>query len=230
MKLPGSQFNAGRGSRAFTLVETLVVSVTLIILIGSVIMCNLFGLAMSVRQQIWLGASDDAAQALGMLSVDIRQANTLYVGSYSTSSGWTQTTTSNQQSGSALLIFTATNSTLAAGPWTLYYYQTNAAIANQVDSASNNLVRTNFYGVGNAGDYKKVSINWITNDSSHQIFTEVDTSGTGTPISNYTALAPISVYLSFTKLQNPQINIESGNMVDLYHIMTVITPRLLLQE
>jgi hypothetical protein len=31
-------------------------------------------------------------------------------------------------------------------------------------------------------------------------------------------------------LQNPQINIESGNMVDLYQIMTVITPRLLLQE
>jgi hypothetical protein len=58
----------------------------------------------------------------------------------------------------------------------------------------------------------------------------VDQSGTGTPISNYTTLAPVSVYLSFSKLQNPQINIESGSLVDLYQIMTTITPRLLLQQ
>ncbi|MGD0812571.1 MAG: hypothetical protein ABSA83_03120 [Verrucomicrobiota bacterium] len=219
MKLPGSQSNALRGSRAFTLVEAMVVSVTLIVLIGSVIMCNLFGLAMSVRQQIWLGASDDAAKAGGMLMVDIRQANTLYVGTYA-NNVWTQTSTSNQQSGSALLIFTATNSTVAAGPWTIYYY----------DPTSNNLVRTNFYGAGSNGDYKLVSANPITNDNTHQIFTEVDQSGTGTPISNYTTLAPVSVYLSFSKLQNPQINIESGSLVDLYQIMTTITPRLLLQQ
>jgi type II secretory pathway pseudopilin PulG len=218
MKLHCSKSRTLRGCRAFTLVEVMISSVCIIILIGSVIMCNLFGLAMATRQQIWLGASDDAAKAIGTLIVDIRSANTLYVGTY-TNSAWAQTALTNQQSGNALLIYTATNSTYAAGPWTLYYY----------DPTSNNLVRTNFYGAGSNGDYKLVSANPITNDNTHRIFTELDTSGTGTPISNYTTLAPISVYLSFTELQNPQIEIENGSLVDLYQVTTTVTPRLLLQ-
>jgi hypothetical protein len=206
-----------RRRRAFTLVEAMVASVTLIILIGSVIMCNLFGLAMAVRQQIWLGASDDAAQAVGTLMGDIRSAVAMQVGSYQTNV-FTQVGATNQQSGNALLIFTTASATIAAGPWTLYYY----------DSTSNNLVRTNFYGAGVAGDYKLVSANPITNDSTHPIFTELDNSGTGTPINNATTLAPVSIYLSFTKLQDPQVVIENGNLVDLYQIMITVFPRALL--
>ena len=114
MKLQCSKSRTLRGRRAFTLVEAMVASVTLIILIGSVIMCNLFGLAMSVRQQIWLGASDDAAQAVGMLMGDIRAANTLQVGTYA-NNVFTQTAATNQQSGNALLIFSTTNTTLMPG-------------------------------------------------------------------------------------------------------------------
>ena len=219
MKLSCSNSRARRGPRAFTLVEVMVVSVTLIIIIGSVMMCNLFGLAMSYRQQIWLGASDDGARALSDLVVDIRSANSLQVGSY-TSNVFTAAGATNQQAGSALEIFSTTNTNVAAGPWTLYYY----------DSGSNNLVRTNFYGANTNGDCKLVSANPITNDFTHQIFTEVDMSGRGTPINNYTRLAPISVYLSFTKLQNPQITIESGSVVDFYELTTTVTPRLLLQQ
>jgi hypothetical protein len=225
MKLQCSKSRTLRGRRAFTLVEAMVASVTLIILIGSVIMCNLYGLAMAVRQQIWLGASDDGAQAVGMLMGDIRSANTLYVGTYS-NNVFTQTAATGQQSGNALMIFTATNSTMAAGPWILYYYNLATTIGGL---NSNSLVRTNFYGAGIAGDYKMVSANPITNDYTHPIFTELDLSGTGTPISNYNSIAPISVYLSFTKLQDPQVIIESGSLVDLYQITTTVTPRLLLQ-
>jgi hypothetical protein len=217
MKLQGSKSRTWRGWRAFTLVEALVASVTLIILIGSVIMCNLFGLAMATRQQIWLGASDDGAKAVGTLMGDIRAANTLQVGSY-LSNVFTKTAATNQQSGNALMIFSTTNTTLAAGPWTLYYY----------DPTSNNLVRTNFYGAGANGDVKLVSANPITNDNTHPIFTEVDY--TGTPLSNAMPVASVAIYLSFTKLQDPQVVIESGSLVDLYQITTTVTPRLVLTE
>ena len=60
-----------------------------VILIGSIVMCNLFGLSMSVRQQIWLSASDDSARALGTLMTDIRTGASNYVGNASTMAGFT---------------------------------------------------------------------------------------------------------------------------------------------
>jgi hypothetical protein len=58
----------------------------------------------------------------------------------------------------------------------------------------------------------------------------LDCSDTGTAISNQTGLAPVSVYLSFTKLQNSQVVIANGSAVDLYQLTTVATPRLLLAQ
>lgn len=209
MRLLNLQNKTARARRAFTLVEALITSATLVIVLGSVVMCNLYGLSMAVRQQIWLGASDDAAGAIGTLMEDIRSATSLEVGSYS-NSVFTQTASTGQQSGNALMIFT-NSSTL---PWTLYYY----------DSTSNNLVRSNYYGPGVNGDSKLVSANPITNDMTHPIFTEVDY--TGTALSNATPLTAVTIYLSFTKLQDPDIVIESGSSVDLYQIITTVSPRL----
>lgn len=209
MRLLNLQNKTARARRAFTLVEALITSATLVIVLGSVVMCNLYGLSMAVRQQIWLGASDDAAGAIGTLMEDIRSATSLEVGSYS-NSVFTQTASTGQQSGNALMIFT-NSSTL---PWTLYYY----------DSTSNNLVRSNYYGPSVNGDSKLVSANPITNDVTHPIFTEVDY--TGTALSNATPLTAVTIYLSFTKLQDPDIVIESGSSVDLYQIITTVSPRL----
>ena len=198
-----------RGRRAFTLVEAMVTCVTLVILVASVIMANLYGLAMATRQQIWMGASTDSAEAVGALTGDIRGAVNLQVGSY-VSNVFTATGATNQQSGNALMIFP----TAGATPWTLYYY----------DYTSSNLWRSNFYGPGFPGDFKMVSANPITNDATHAIFTEVDY--TGTPLSNATSVACISIYLSFTKLQNPQVVIEDGSLVDLYQVITTVSPRM----
>jgi hypothetical protein len=211
MRLPSPQSGTLRERRAFTLIEALITSTTLVIIIGSVIMCNLFGLAMAVRQQIWLGASDDSAQAISTLEGDIRSIVSVQVGTYS-NNVFTQTAAIGQQSGNALMIFTNSSTTT---PYILYYY----------DSVSNNLVRSNYYGVGQNGDSRLVSANPITNDLTHPIFTEV--SCTGAPLSNSTPLAPsISIYLSFTKLQDPEIIIENGSAVDLYQIITTVSPRL----
>jgi type II secretory pathway pseudopilin PulG len=209
MKTSPHPSTALRHSRGFTLLEALVVSGTLVFIIGSVIMCNLFGLAMSDRQEIWIGASEDAANVIGLVMSDVRSANSLQVGTYAGST-FTQTGSTNTQSGSALLVYPTTNSY----PWVLYYY----------DATSNNLVRTNYNGPSVPGDFKLVSANPITNDATHAIFTEVDY--TGAPLTAPTTIAPISIYLSFTRLQNPQIVIENGSLVDLYTITAVVAPRL----
>jgi type II secretory pathway pseudopilin PulG len=214
MKPQRSNIKMAGGRRAFTLVELMVASGCLVILIGSVIMCNLFGLAMAVRQQMWLGASDDAAHAVGTLTEDIRSAVSLQVGT-NAGGAFTPTGTSGRQAGTALMIFTNSTATTSAGPWILYYY----------DTVSNNLVRSNFYGAGNGGDYRLVSANPITNDVTHPIFSEVDFTGNTLGAATNNSCPPISVYLSFTSLQNPQIIIESGSAVDLYQIITTITPR-----
>ena len=203
-----SHQSAGRRNRdAFTLIESLIVTATLVIVIGSVILCNLFGLSMAVRQQIWMGASDDACRTVSTLMQDIRAATTLQVGNYS-SNVFTPTPDNTNQTGNALLIFPTTNT---VAPFTLYYFNT----------VSNTLVRTNFITAGVAGDFKQVSANELTND--HPLFSEV--SCTNTVLTNSRPMATISVYLSFTKLQDPQVVIETGSLVDLYQIVLCVSPR-----
>jgi hypothetical protein len=209
MKLPLPNTPAPDQRSAFTLAEALVVMATLVILLGSIIACNLFGLSMSVRQQIWLSASDDAAQALGKLETDIRAGASNYVGNGNLG-GFTNPAAGAPRVGNALMIYVGTTSTGTNIPWILYYY----------DTTSNMLMRTNYTG-SNFGDFKMVSANPVTNDNP--VFTETDylgnvqTSSIATPI--------IQVYLSFTKLQNPQVVIAPGSPVDFYQIVTTIASR-----
>jgi type II secretory pathway pseudopilin PulG len=198
----------GRRS-GFTLMEAVVVMGTLVILIGSMIMCNLFGLSMSVRQQIWLSASDDAGHALGTLMTDIRTGASNYVGSGNLG-GFTNCADNSAQVGNALKIWVNTTNGGTNIPWILYYY----------DTVSNNLIRTNYTG-SNYGDFKLVSANPITNDN--YIFTETDY--LGNVLTNPAATPIIQVYLSFTKLQNPQVVIAPGSPVDFYQITTTISER-----
>lgn len=217
MKLPRAHAASTRPSRAFTLVESLIVSTTLVIIIGSVIACNLFGLSMAARQAIWMGATTDSAQAVSTLMADIRSATAVAAGTYA-NNVFIAATNGGQLSGNALLITTnpSVQSTSPPWnpPWTLYYY----------DNVSNNLVRSNYYGPAAPGDSSLVSANPITNDVTHPIFTEVDY--TGTPLTNSATTFAVSIYLSFTSLQNAQVVIESGSTVDLYQIMATVSPRL----
>lgn len=193
----------------FTLAEMLVVTSTMVILIGSVIACNLFGLSMSVRQQIWLSASDDSAQALGKLMTDIRAGASNYVGNGNLG-GFTNPAAGASRVGNALKIYLGTTNSGTNIPWILYYY----------DTTSNMLVRTNYTG-SNFGDFKVVSANPITNDNP--VFTEIDY--LGNVQTNSIATPIIQVYLSFTKLQNPQVEIAPGSPVDFYQIVTTVASR-----
>jgi type II secretory pathway pseudopilin PulG len=198
----------GRRS-GFTLLEATMVMGILVVLVGSIIMCNLYGLSMSVRQQIWLSASDDAGHALGTLMSDIRTGASNYVGNGDLN-GFTNIAANTSEVGNALKIFVGTTNGGTNIPWILYYYNTT----------SNMLVRTNYTG-SNFGDFKLVSANPITNDN--YIFTETDY--LGNVLTNAAATPIIQVYLSFTKLQNPQIEIAPGSPVDFYQIITTIASR-----
>lgn len=202
------------GNRSgFTLVEALLVMATLVILSGSLIMCNLYGVSMSYRQQIWLNSSDDAAQALGMLMNDVRSGASNFVGSGNLG-GFTNATTNTWQAGNALKVYVSTTNTGTNIPWVLYYY----------DPGSSNLYRTNYTG-SNYGDYRLVSANEIMTNNAYgsNIFAEYDY--LGNQVTNPIATPIIQVCLSFTTLQNPQIVIQDGSTINLYQILTTIASR-----
>jgi len=199
----------------FTMVELLVVMATLVVLSGSIIMCNLYGLSMSVRQQIWLNASDDAGQALGKMFNDIRSGASNDVGNGNLG-GFTNAGTNVWQQGNAMMIYQCNTNGVTNGAWVMYYY----------DPPTSNLYRTNY--TGSNGDFEIVTANMVmTNNmynsnifSAYNVYNGVwvpETNGVGTPL--------VLVCLSFTKLQNPQINIEPGSPVDFYQIVTMIASR-----
>jgi hypothetical protein len=198
---------------AFTLVEALLVMATTVILAGSLIMCNLYGVSMAYRQQIWLSSSDDAARALGMLLTDVRSGASNFVGSGNLG-GFTNASSNSWQAGNALKIWVATTNTGTNLPWILYYY----------DPPSSNLYRTNYTG-SNYGDFRLVSANAIQTNNSYgsNIFGEFDY--LGNQVTNPIATPIIQVCLAFTSLQNPQIVIEPGGTIAFYQIVTTIASR-----
>jgi len=199
-------FKNSRRGRGFTLAEVLMAVTILVFVFAAIISVNLWGLAMNQRSQIWLNTSDDTRHSMGMLHEDIRTASTIYVGTGSLA-GFTNAGTTNIQAGNALQLYLSTNT----NSWVLYYY----------DSTSNTLFRTNWDGTS-VGDFRMVSANPITNDN--YIFTMEDY--LGNILSNATPYPVVAVYLSFTKLQNPQIEIAPGSPVDFYQINTKIAPRM----
>jgi Tfp pilus assembly protein PilW len=204
---------------AFTLSEVMMACTLLMLVILGVISFNLWGLSMATRSQIWLSASDDSRNAMRMLHQDIRTAYSVQVGSGMSnggtpSNGFVPVSSTNAWTGNALFIVPSTN----VFGWVEYYYDTN----------SNMLCRTNFDGT-NTGSFNLVSANPITNDSP--IFTMQEFLGSTINASNvqaYDNTNPwplVNVYLSFTKLQVPEVVIAPGNPVDFYQINTKVSMR-----
>jgi hypothetical protein len=207
---------AAARTSGFTLVEALVVSGTLVILCGSMIMCNLYGLSMSVRQQIWLSCSDDAAKALGKMMTDIRAGASNTVGNGNLS-GFTPAAIGGWQQGNALMIYQANTNGLTNGTWVMYYY----------DPASSNLFRTNYNGAS-PGSFDMVTANMVMTNNMYNsnIFSAYSVyNSVWTPETNLVGTHLILVCLGFTKLQNPQVQIAPGSPVDFYQIVTMIASR-----
>lgn len=191
----------------------------LMLVVLGVISFNLWGLSMATRSQIWLSASDDARNAMRMLHQDIRTAYSVQIGSGMSngggaSNGFVPISSTNAWVGNAMFIVPSTN----VYGWVEYYYDTN----------SNMLCRTNFDGT-NTGSFNLVSANPITNDNP--IFSLQEFLGSTINASNvqaYDNTNPwplVNVYLSFTKLQVPEVVIAPGSPVDFYQINTKVSMR-----
>jgi Tfp pilus assembly protein PilW len=203
----------------FTLGEAMIASSVLMLIVMALISFNMWGLSMAARSQIWLSASDDARNAMRMLHQDVRTAYSVQVGSGMSngggaSNGFIPVSGTNAWTGNALFVVPSTN----VYGWVEYYYDTN----------SNMLCRTNYDGT-NTGDFNLVSANPITNDNP--IFSIVEllgstiNSGNVMAYNNTNPWPMVSVYLSFTKLQIPEVVIAPGNPVDFYQINTKISMR-----
>ena len=195
------------------MVEMLMSISILALIVTGILSFNLWGLSMATRSQIWLAAGDDARNCMRMMHQDIRTAKYIYVGSGSNQASFVVAGPTNLQVGNSLELKPSTNS----ASWTVYYY----------DSPSSTLFRTNWDG-NSVGSMDIVSANPITNDN--YIFTLEDY--LGNILSNYsttsaevTVFPVVSIYLSFTDLQNPQVVIAPGSPVDFYQIVTKVTQR-----
>ena len=130
------------------------------------------------------------------------------------SNGFVAIGPTNLWKGNALFVVPSTN----IYGWVEYYFDTNSQM----------LCRTNWDG-SNTGSFNLVSANPITNDQP--IFTMTDFLGNtinGSNVMAYDNTNPypmVQIYLSFTKLQNPQVIIAPGNPVDFYQIVTHVSMR-----
>lgn len=98
----------------------------------------------------------------------------------------------------------------------MYYY----------DAASSNLFRTNYNGA-NPGSFDMVTANKVTtNNMYNNIFSAYCVyNGIWVPETNLVGRHLILVCLSFTKLQNPQVQIAPGSPIDFYQIVTMTASR-----
>ena len=205
-----------RARRAgFTLPEILIAMTIFTVLIGAVVALQLFGVRIYQFAATKLTATRDARNSMNFIREQIREAKSIYIGSFSgTFSGATGTGTftqivSTNQVGSALLLFTTSAETYGS-----IFYQdavnTNLCsvlITNATTSTSgvttgtiNNLITnalfvTNKY-VFQAEDYQG---NILQNNQNDRI---------------------IHVTLQFSELEYPVAGIGPGAMYDYYELHT----------
>lgn len=214
MKTRSPSHRRARVQDAFTLAEFMVMSGVFIMMMAAIMAAHLYGLKMSARVGVQLGASDDARQTLSKLIADIRDAQTVDVGNGS-SSGWTNVADGSAQQGSGLMIYPGNTVNLAqTNSWIRYYYAPDL-----LTGQTNALMR-----LDNTGATTNLTANYVTNDLP--IFKKVDYAGN---VSTSQAQKPfcIEITLSFIRLANPQIPIGAGgtNMFDFYQVLTRVSPR-----
>jgi hypothetical protein len=216
-------FHTGKQQRAFTLVEAMMASTVLVMVITSMILLNLWGLAMAARQQIWMSASDDSTQAYAALMQDIHSANTFCIGSGSNAAGFATNTTTSQSD--CLLIYpTPTNNI-----WICYYYNPTSNAACPYADA---LVRTNYNATNTGVSFRRLLTyaerrgtggGGITNDQ--HLFTTEDLNGNPI-VNNSTTPVIIDLYLGFIKSRNAQIVIAGpSNVADVFQVRTRVCAR-----
>jgi hypothetical protein len=187
---------------AFTLAEMLVCMSLLFLFLSGTLSAHLFGMRMFQITKAKLGASDDARQAITLLTSEIRTAKMVRIGSGGLSS-FTEVPTNTPQIGGAIQIYPTTN--------------TNSFVRYFWDSADTRLKRTT-----NGSTAVDVIAHYITNNL---VFTSEDYAGN--VLTDNQNNRVIGLSLQFYQIEFPIYLIGPGNYFDYYQLRTKITRRVL---
>lgn len=175
-----------RGAGAYTITELMVTMAIVLLVMGSVLTAHVFGMKLFEITKAKLGASDEARAAVSSMISEIRAAKLIRIGDGYLSS-FTAAGVSAAQSGSAMQIYSSTN--------------TNSFVRYCWDASDRKLKRTT-----NGATFVSVVANSISNDL---VFTAEDFSGS--VLTNNENNRVIGLTLQFYQLQYPAVSIGPGN-------------------
>jgi prepilin-type N-terminal cleavage/methylation domain-containing protein len=201
----------------FTLPEILIASTIFVMIVGAVVGLQLFAVRIYQLAATKLTATEDGRKAINYIREQVREAKSLYIGSYSGTNGSPGTFTAaynTNQLGSALLIFPTTNKTYGV----IFYQDPNTtnlcsvSISNAVVDASGDA----------SGSISGVATNaqFVTN---YNVFQAEDFQGN--VLQNNSNNRIIHVTLQFSELEYPVAGIGAGALYDYYELHTRATRR-----
>ncbi|HUZ07264.1 MAG TPA: prepilin-type N-terminal cleavage/methylation domain-containing protein [Candidatus Paceibacterota bacterium] len=205
-----------RARRAgFTLPEILIAMTIFTVLLGAVVALQLFGVRIYQFAATKLTATRDARNSMNFIQEQIREAKSIYIGSFSgTFSGSTGTGTftsivSTNQVGSALLLFPTTAENYGS---IFYENPTNQALCSVLITNST---------TSNSGITTGTIMNLTTNAlfvTNSYVFQAEDY--LGNILQNNQNDRIIHVTLQFSQLEYPVAGIGKGAMYDYYELHT----------
>lgn len=206
MKTPIANISrASRRQTGFTLVETMITMVTMMIVIGGAMAAYIYGLRIVQFTKPKLGASDEARQAISLLTDEIRSARSIKIGSGNIAS-FTEVSPFTLQVGSALQVYPSTNTS----QFIRYFW----------DQGDGKLKRTT-----NGMTSTYVVANSISNQAV-SVFTAEDYNGT--ILTNNYNNRIIAMTLQFYQIQYPVMQVGPGYYYDFYQLRAKFTRRTLL--
>jgi type II secretory pathway pseudopilin PulG len=185
---------------AFTLPEILVSMALFVLIMGMIIVTQVYGFRMFSLTRPKLSASDDARKTVSRLVDEIRSADNVRVGKGDAKS-FAPITPGLQQFGNSLLIYPGTNT----NTFIRYYWDRNALALQRVTDSSPRVWTI----------AKSVSNEWIFAAQDH----------TGKTLTNNVNNRVISVKLDFFETIYPKKTVGSGGFYEYYTIQTKATRR-----
>ena len=194
---------ASRRRAGFTLVEMLITMVTTVMVMGAVMAAYIYGLKMLQFTKPKLGASDEARQAISLLTDEIRGSRVVKIGSGNVST-FTEASPFSAQSGSALQLYPTTN----YNQFIRYFWD---ATDKKLKRTTNGMTST--YVVANS-----VSNEFVFRAEDYL----------GNLMSNNFNNRVIAMDLRFYQIQYPITPVGPGNYYDFYQLRCKFTRRTLL--
>jgi len=203
-----------RSTRAFTLVEMMFASATLIILIMALLSAHLMGLRLDQMVESKEGASDTSRRVLNQLPIDIRSSKMWVIGNIS-GTNVTAVAGSVACQGNALKLFETTN----GSQYILYYF--DLSDSNNSNGKLMRTCSTNWSPVCLASNL----VNWLGNGYT---FTAENYNGTvatnqGTSVAYKNIIRTVLQYCQF---EYPLTPVGTNGLYDFYKIEFRATPHL----